>query len=316
MSVVIPSIRDMEMTAVQRRTLEGLIGTGERPIFPPDLGDRLRDRIEGAVRGLELPGPLWVSKDRLNDLARCEGKFQAGVLGEAPPFAHSRKSAAGTLVHKAIELDIGGRDEDDPHALSVRAAARLVQDDRAFGGFWRELDRGEQDETIMAAVRRLTHFRGSFPSLRQLRTKLAPIPEFRVRSELLGGAVVLSGQVDLLLGRPDPLAPGRATRLVIDLKNAGAWPEYPEDMRFYALLLTLRFGVPPYRVASLFLESGEWQSEDVTEDALRHAADRVIGAARAAAGLSAGRDPALTPGRHCAWCPRSTTCPASLALTG
>ena len=57
-------------------------------------------------------------------------------------------------------------------------------------------------------------------------------------------------------------------------------------MRFYALVMTLRFGVPPYRAASLFLESGTWQSEDVTE---RSAActppTGSIGAARAAAGL-------------------------------
>ncbi len=89
----------------------------------------------------------------------------------------------------------------------------------------------------------------------------------------------------------------RATRLAIDLKTGNAYPEFAEDMRFYALLLTLRFGVPPYRVASLFLESGAWQAEDVTEDALHHAADRVIAAARSGArALRAGRGRSLTPG--------------------
>ena len=48
------------------------------------------------------------------------------------------------------------------------------------------------------------------------------------------------------------------------------------ELASYALLLTLRFGVPPYRVASFFLESGTWQAEDVTEQTLVHAADRVI----------------------------------------
>ena len=45
-------------------------------------------------------------------------------------------------------------------------------------------------------------------------------------------------------------------------------------MRFYALLMTLRFGVPPYRVASLFLDSGEWQAEEVAEETLFHRRSR------------------------------------------
>jgi len=107
---------------------------------------------------------------------------------------------------------------------------------------------------------------------------------------------------------PDRLEPNRATRLVVDLKTGSAYPEFAEDMRFYALVMTLRFGVPPYRAASLFLESGTWQAEDVTEELLQHAADRAISAARAAAALSNGRDPALTPGVYCSWCPQAATC--------
>jgi hypothetical protein len=129
-----------------------------------------------------------------------------------------------------------------------------------------------------------------------------------VRVELLGGDVVLSGQIDLVLGLSDPAEPTRATRLTIDFKTGSARPEQVEDNRFYALLLTLRFGVPPYRVASFFLESGTWQAEDVTEQTLVHAADRVIAAARSAASLANGRDPELTPGPWCGWCPRAATC--------
>jgi hypothetical protein len=107
----------------------------------------------------------------------------------------------------------------------------------------------------------------------------------------------------------------RATRLAIDLKTGKAWPEHAEDMRFYALLLALRFGVPPYRVATLYLDSGEWQSEDVDRRVLERAADRVIEAVRAWAASRAGRPLPLRPGPYCAWCPRSTTCPQSAAPT-
>ena len=58
--------------------------------------------------------------------------------------------------------------------------------------------------------------------------------------------------MDLLLNPPDPLV---ATRVLVDLKSGRAWPDHPEDMRLYALLYTLRYGVPPYRVATLFLGS-------------------------------------------------------------
>lgn len=300
----------MDLTPVQRRTLEVLIGAGERPAFPADLAQRLRDRIEEAVRGLELSEQLWLGKGRLNEHTRCEGLFQGQLLGEGPPFEHSPKSASGALLHKAIELEVGSREDLDPHTIVLRAAERLVEDEQRFRPFWRALDRLEQDELMMEAVRLLTQFRGSFPPLRHLRRTLAPVSELPVRAELLGGALVLSGRIDLALG---PLDASRSTRLLLDLKSGGAWPEHPEDMRFYSLVHTLRFGVPPYRVASLFLESGEWQAEDVTEELLRHAADRVVAAARAATALRNGRDPELRPGPYCSWCPRSPTCPASSA---
>ena len=84
-------------------------------------------------------------------------------------------------------------------------------------------------------------------------------------------------------------------------------------MRFYGLLLALRFGIPPYRVATLYLDSGEWQAEDVDEAVLARAADRVIDAVRAAAASDAGRALELRPGPYCTWCPRALTCPSSAA---
>ena len=302
----------MQMTDPQRRTLEQLIGIGERPLFPADLRQRLVDRIEDAVRGLELREPLWLGKEKVTDHGRCEGKFQAAILGEGPPFQHNAKSAVGVLLHRAIEVEVGSRDELDPHAVAARAADRLVESEARFAEHWRTLSAPEQDEVLMDVVRRVALFRASFPSLRDLRSDLAPITELPAKAELLGGTLTLSGRIDLVLGLPRRAEPTRAMRLAIDLKTGGAYPEYAEDMRLYALLMTLRFGVPPYRVASLFLDSGEWQAEDVTEDTLFHAADRVVAAARAAAALAGGRDAVLVPGVYCGWCPRAETCPVAL----
>jgi hypothetical protein len=193
-----------------------------------------------------------------------------------------------------------------------RASERLVEDD-GFRGYWDELDPLRRDETLMDAAKTLELFRATMPPLRLMRRELAPSTEWHVRAELLGGSVVLSGQLDLVLGSSAPAEPMRATRLAIDLKTGRAWPEHAEDMRFYALLLAIRFGVPPYRVATLYLDSGEWQAEDVDVHVLERAADRVVEAIRAVSSSDAGRPLPLRPGPYCTWCPRASACPQSAA---
>ena len=301
----------LDLTPAQRRTMDGLIGEARRAAVPSDTVRRLRDRIEEAARAFELPDPLWLGKTHLNDLGRCPGLFDAVRAGERGPFEFSGRSAAGKLAHKAIELEVAGREERDPHALVEQAAERL-REDRAFGAFWDGQDPLRRDETLMEGAKTLELFRSTMPPLRLMRRELAPSTEWHVRVELLGGSLVLSGQLDLVLGAR-AAGPDGAHRLAIDLKTGRAWPEHAEDMRFYGLLLALRFGVPPFRIATLYLDSGEWQAEDVDEAVLARAADRVIDAVRAAAASDAGRTLELRPGPYCTWCPRALTCPSSAA---
>jgi hypothetical protein len=305
-------VTTLEMTPAQRRTLEGLIGTGERPVFAPDLAQRLRDRIEEVVRAAELETPLWLGKSNLADLGRCPGLFDSVRAGERGPFAFSARFAAGKLAHKAIELEVAGRVDRDPHELVEGAVERLLEDD-GFRAYWDGLSALHRDEALMDSAKTLELFRSTMPPLRAMRRELSPSTEWHVRAELLGGALVLSGTLDLVVGAASNVEPSRATRLAIDLKTGRAWPEHAEDMRFYALLLAFRFGVPPYRVATLYLDSGEWQAEDVDERVLTHATDRVIAAVRAAAASDAGHPEPLRAGPYCTWCPRAGTCPASSA---
>jgi hypothetical protein len=302
----------LPLSPAQRRTFERLIGTEPRPVFPPELVARIRDRIEETARAFEPEEPLWLGKSNLNDLGRCAGLFDAVRSGERAPFAFTQRTAAGRLAHKAVELDVAGREDRDVHALVEDAAERLCED-AAFGAFWRELAAQRRDETLMDSAKTLELFRSTMPPMRRMRRQLAPSTEWHVRAALLGGSVVLSGTMDLVLGGMALGEPTRATRLAIDLKTGRAWPEHAEDMRFYALLLALRFGVPPYRVATLYLDSGEWQAEDVEPRMLERAADRVIEAVRAAAAIASGRRPELRPGPYCTWCPRGSTCPSSAA---
>ena len=304
----------LELNSAQRRTLDGLIGTEDRPMFAPDIVRRIRDRIEEVARGLELEQTIWLGKSQLSDLGRCPGLFDAVRSGERGPFTFSDRFAAGRLAHKAVELEVAGREDRDPHWLVEQAAERLVEDD-AFRGYWDELQPLRRDEALMDAAKTLELFRSTMPPLRQMRRTLTPSTEWRVRAGLLGGAVVLTGTPDLVLGSSSPAEPNVAARLAIDLKTGRAWPEHAEDMRFYALVLALRFDVPPYRVATLYLDSGEWQAEDVDERVLERASDRVIDALRAAAVSESGRALPLRPGPYCTWCPRSVTCPQSTART-
>ena len=295
----------VDITPAQERTLNHLIGRGPAAPADPGLADRVRADIEARLEDAGIvPGipPIWLGKHRLNDKQRCEGFFDAGMQREGPAFEHSSRTAVGALLHKAIEIDIATERGADPATVCHRAAERLTQDDQGLDRFWVTLDAFDRAETVADAGRHLWLFRESFPPLQR---RWAPQPELHLKARLAVGSLVLSGTPDLVLGR--------SRRLALDFKTGGAWPEHAEDMRFYALLLLLRTGVPPYRVATFFLDSGEWQPEDVTPEMVGRAADRVVDAACAAEEIRRGRAPALTPGPYCDWCPRRPSCPAARA---
>jgi RecB family exonuclease len=298
----------MELTSAQQRMLDQLVGTGPSPPFDPALADRVRASLEQRLVEAGIgPGgaPIWLGKHRLNDRDRCEGLFEAGMLREGPGFEHSSRTAVGSLFHKAIEIDVATERGFDPHTVAERAAERLSEAEDSFARFWSGLDGLDRADAVSDAGKHLALFRDSFPPLLR---RWAPQPELGLKVRLAGGAVVLSGTPDLVVGR--------TRRLVFDFKTGRAWPEHPEDMRFYALLLLLRTSVPPYRVATFFLDSGEWQAEEVDEAMLARAADRVAESAELAAGLRGGRTPTLTPGASCGWCPRRAACPAAAGWLG
>ena len=67
----------------------------------------------------------------------------------------------------------------------------------------------------------------------------------------------------------------RAGKVLIDLKTGGFSPSHLDDLRFYALVETIKLGVPPRRVATHYLDTGKLVPEDVTEATLAAAARRV-----------------------------------------
>ena len=298
------------LTPLQERTLADLMASGdERPTFERGLADRLRREIEARIEGAapEADRPLWVTKRRLVDLhQRCEGLFISNELDEAP-FRYGRALAEGRLVHKSVEIGVYARLGEVE--LVERALGRLREQDPGFDQFVGLLDEAERAELVGEAVRQVAWFRSVFPPLRG---PWNPVVEWGLRADLLGGAVVLSARPDLVLGRDDPEEPMRARRLVLELKGGQERPEQDDDVRFYALVLTLRHGVPPFRVATVNLQSGTWRSHDVTPDLLLSAARRVADGCLRAWALLDGGEPTLRGGKWCGWCARSPGCPAAV----
>jgi hypothetical protein len=301
----------VELTDTQRRTLTWLMDPGGGASFGAGVDLRIRERLETGIRPLmPLPlGRLRLTKVRLNLLARCPGLFEAELRGERPPFAHTPASAAGTLAHKSVELDVRALDDIEPGAL-VALAVRHLERDRTFGPYWEGLGDADRGRLLARAQAAVNRFRRSFPPARVFRRAMAPVTELWMEARFGGGAVSVAGKADLLV---NAARPGRSTRLLLDLKVGRPWSEHAEDMRLYALLLLLRTGRPPFRVATFYLMSGEWQAEDVTDQVLDRAGDRIVEAVRTASELGRGGAPELSGGPWCARCPRAPGCPASRA---
>ena len=303
----------MELTPVQQRTLEDLMRRPDLPVFPAGLADRVRAdlerRLAPAVEGLRDGEQIWITKGKLADLhSRCEGLFLANELGEGV-FEFGMRLAVGNLVHRAVQVSVyrPGLGESD---LVATAHEQLCRDDPRFAEFVRTLGEADRAELEAEAVRQTVLFRATFPPFPRAWT---PTVELSLRAELAEGRVVLSARPDIALGRADPDEPMRARRLFLELKTGVELPEHDEDLRFYALVATLRFGVPPFRVATVHLERGSWRAQDVTEDVLESAARRVGDGYLRASALLGGEEPRLRPGAWCRWCPRSLTCEVSTA---
>ncbi|HEX9891678.1 MAG TPA: PD-(D/E)XK nuclease family protein [Actinomycetota bacterium] len=301
----------MELTAVQERALVDLLGRDHpRPVFATDLPARLAALIEDlaapALGRLREGEAVWMSKTGLADLhTRCEGLYQSLRVEHEGEFTLSLPLAVGNVVHRAIEADVVGARLGETE-LAEKAVARLRRSDTGFDRFVQTLDELDQAWLVSEAARRIALFRGTMPPLQRAWT---PIPELRVKAELAGGRLVLSGAVDLSLFRPNEDQPTQATRLFLELKTGSDRPEHVDDLRFYALAATLRFGVPPFRLATLLLDDGTYRPEDVTEDVLEAASRRVAGAVLRHVELMGEREPVLRPGPWCRWCPRAETCP-------
>jgi hypothetical protein len=235
----------------------------------------------------------------------CEARFLAE---ETSPFEWRVPLARGTIVHKAVELSINWRREKEPAILVDEALSRFEADSDDFGHWLRGCGEADRAELRSEAVDAVSKFVECWPDLKPA---WRPVTESRVRAELCDNRLILVGKVDLSLG----VAQGhRAGKVIIDLKTGGFVPVHREDLRFYALVETLRIGIPPRLIASYYLDQASFVPEEVGEDTLTATIARVSdGVGRLMALLHRGEEPNKLPGPACRWCPLLQTCDQGLA---
>lgn len=294
------------LNPAQQRVVDDLLGLGApRPAFAEGLDlallAALEDGLTPIVRRIE-PHELHVNKSALSQVLACEGYHDAEAN---VPFAWSVATARGVIAHKAIELAVFAPHGTPPLQLVDDVIERIAEngDDRSPRDFLRSATAVDVAELRAAASQVVTAFEASFPPLDKA---WRPRLEASCRVELCGGSVVLRAKVDLALGRP---VGNEARVLIIDVKTGRPWPGHLDDLRFYAMCETVRSGVPPFRIATYYLDTGRWQSEDVQVELLESAVRRVVaGTGRLAELRFGGRPPTINPGPTCGFCRRRDGC--------
>ncbi len=271
-----------------------------------EVADSLRAELDERLTSVAELVPegdtLFVGKTPLAAFNSCPGRWRALVDA---PFRWSVPSVRGTVSHKAIELSLNWRGEIEPGRAVDAAVGRLLDDDSSAGRFLRTLSTVELAELRSASVELVTAFEECFPPLKP---RWRPVVDGRSRAELAGGRIVLVGRPDLTLGQAL-----RSGKVIIDLKTGDRRRHHVDDLRFYALVDTLRVGLPPRRLATVYLDAGQPVVEAVTVGVLEAAAERVVRTVEAMIETRWGTMPTrLRSGHHCAWCPARQRCEAGI----
>lgn len=297
-------VAEAQLTPAQEETLALIRATGDtRPEVDPMLRHRIRERIEAELQPVAsaLHEPVFVTKRTLRQVLSCESHHEAE---RGADFEWSVAAARGTVAHKAIELSINRTDAPPPLALADGALERLADDpDQSIAGFLLGLDPDERAELRAEVADVVGKFQDLWPPLRRA---WKPQTESSMRASFCGDKVQVRGKVDLTLGAPRGLEAGR---LIVDLKTGGRSGGHLDDLRLYALLDTLRTGVPPFRLVGYYLDAGELDAEAVTPSVLEAATRRLLDGARKVVELRLGlRSPQVTPNPSCGWCCARETC--------
>lgn len=276
----------------------------ERPTFDKNLRVELKAELEIALDHLadQIPDDdiLFVGKRQLTQVLGCEARYLAELEDD---FEWSIPLARGTLAHKAIELSVHWRGDKNPLVLVDETLAKLEFDDASLGKWLQSLDEADRAELRSEVNNRVAAFLESWPALKR---EWRPTMEMPVRVEIARGRIVLAGKVDLALGRASGSVAGK---VLVDLKTGRFAAAHRDDLRYYALLDTIRLGTPPRLVATYYLDQARFTPEAVTVPLLETTVARVVDAVHRMVELRYDHAEAgTTPGPGCRWCPVLSSC--------
>jgi len=279
-----------------------------RPAFEPDLASRLRRRLEERVLPVlaDHGESVFLSKSRLRALD-CDGRWLDRLESA---FEWSTPLVAGSMVHRAIELDTATGRARDPAELVDRVVAEMTALPSGEGAHLAGMDTIALHDLQAACRHRVVEWRELWPLLDGVHSRF----EQTLRCTLDRGGLVVQGKPDLVVTSTVP-RPDVATAIIVDIKT-GRRNETAEraDLRLYALLWTLKYRQPPFRWATYYLAEGRWDVEDFDPALLEATIERLGRAVEGVARLSPpppDEELRLHPGGHCTFCGRRPECPVA-----
>lgn len=298
---IVRVVVDTELNPLQQAVIDALGVPPDWEPLPAEIVESIETQLTEAldpIKDLFTPeAPLRINKHHIATVHGCE-KYH--VLNRESPFAWNINTVRGTMAHKAIELLINWRGPVVPSEIVDAAITSVAENPReSASDFIISLPAHELAELRGAVVGAVSNFLECFPPIKP---QWRPMVEYSASYSLFNGAVLFTSRMDLVLGYP-----GR--KVIIDLKTGGLTPTHRDDLRFYALVETLRSRQPPRSLGSYSLDSARLDEEEVTEGLLQSAVRRTAHGTLLIADLVLKtRQPDVRPGFQCRWCPANESC--------
>lgn len=295
------TVVDTELNPLQQDIIDALGVPPDWQPLPDSIVASVEQQLTEALSPLAglftADKPLRINKHHLSTVHGCE-TFH--VLSRKAPFAWNINTVRGTIAHKGIELLLNWKGPIVPADIVDAAMTSVAENPReSASDFIASLPAHEFAELRGAVVGAVTNFMECFPPIRP---QWRPMVEYSASYSLFDNTVLFTSRMDLVLG-----GPGR--KVIIDLKTGRLTPTHRDDLRFYALVETLRSRRPPRSLGSYSLDSARLDDEPVTEGLLQAAVRRTAHGSLLIAELELKkRDPDLRPGFQCRWCPAIDTC--------
>ena len=293
-----------ELNPQQRDVRDELLLYGQpRPTPDRDLGRTLRQRaiseLTALADGLDPSQWIRVDKHRLSQAHTCTGYLRARSSEE---FGWSVANVRGKVLHRALEGLIMSAYRRSPLELAHAAIDELASedDDRTPGPFLAALPSGDRQDLARDVNDLVVKFVADWPPVL---AGWSPRVETPVRRAY--GPIHLQAQFDLALGVP---LGDEARTFIVDFKSGWQQTDHRLEARFYGLMETLRSRVPPYRVATYYLDSGEYTFDDVDEDLLSTTFDWVVEGVRRIILAKSDDQIDYEPSAACRWCPARHEC--------